>query len=393
MNAAVASPYPVSTMSRWRVRLITDVRDLERLQQDWQGFERAPTDHEAVFLQSFDWCHYVASLRSTRSPDRYRLLVAVVEDGPDIVGIWPLSRQRSSRMWIIRNLDDPFGQMAGFLCRDSDAIEPCVHAILEHVRRHGIADAVCIDNAIEGSPLHCALIASGAKTGSSNEMVQIDMRGLASFADYQRTLNAKSRKNLRNALNRLRSMHGTISDAVIDEPALLDPIVRQTFDGRLDWMRLRGKSTNAFRDADFRPLIEGVCAAPHLQLLAFQMEAFGAPIASQWGFVHQGRYYAYISARAPGYDAFSPGRIHLGSVIAACKARGLDILELMAPASRYKVMWSDRITGVHDMWIPLTVRGRLTLGILDFVLPGMHVLARALPKSLKTRLARRVNSE
>lgn len=387
---------PVTRLARpqnLRVRLVSELPEMEKLQPAWLALEKAPADHDAVFFQSFDWCLYVARLRAKLSADRHELLVAVVEDGADIVGIWPLSRQRASGMWAVRNLDDPFGQLAGFLCRHADWIEPCVHAVLGHLRRAHRADAVCVDNVIEGSPLHCALIIAGAKTGSSNEIVQVDLRGTDTFADYQRTLNAKTRKNLRNSMNRLRSAHGEVTDIVIDEPALLAPIVKETFAGRIEWMQRNGKSTNAFRDPDFRPLVEGLCAEPSLSLLGFQMHAFGKPIAGQWGFVHDGRYYAYISARETGFDEFSPGRLHLGSVIAACKARGLDILELMAPAARYKVMWSNRVAGIHDMWMPLTARGSLALGILEVVLPSFQSLARRLPKGLKRRLARQVNSE
>lgn len=380
-------------LPRMRVRFLTDLGDIEHLRPAWLEMEKTPTDHGAAFFQSFSWCVYVARLRAKLSPERYGVLVAVVEDDAGIMGLWPLSLQRGSKMWAVRNLDDPFGQFAGFLCRHSEWIEPCVHAVLQGLRRQGLADAVCIDGVIEGSPLHCALIAAGAKTGSSNEIVQVDMRGAATFADYQRTLNAKTRKNLRNSMNRLRSAHGEVTNVVLDGSTQLALIVKQTFDGRVEWMQRQGKTTNAFRDPDFRPLVEGLCSAPSLSLLGFQMHAFGEPIAGQWGFVYEGRYYAYISAREAGFAEFSPGRLHLGSVIAACKERGLDILELMAPAARYKLMWTDRVTGIHDMWMPLTARGTVTLGILEIVLPGVRSLARSLPKGLKRRLARRVNSE
>ncbi len=391
-GTAIPEGVPIS-LPCLRIRLVTDLQDLEKLRPAWLKLEKAPTDHGAIFFQSFGWCRYVAQLRLKLSPDRFKLLVAVIEDDSGIVGLWPLSLQRSSKMWVVRNLDDPFGQLAGFLCRHVDWIESAVLAVLNDLRRKGLADAVCIDSVIEGSPLHCALIAAGAKTGSSNEIVQVDMRESPTFADYQRTLNSKTRKNLRNSMNRLRSAHGEVTDVVIDDPVQLAPVVKQTFDGRIEWMQRNGKTTNAFRDPDFRPLVEGLCTAPSLSLIGFQMHAFGELIAGQWGLVHEGRYYAYISTRETGFDEFSPGRLHLGSVIAACKARGLDILELMAPAARYKRMWSDRVTGIHDLWIPLTARGKITLGIFEVVIPSVQSLARTLPKGLKRRLARRVNSE
>ena len=267
---------------------MTDMPGLDRLRADWQRLEQAPTDHGAAFFQSFAWCRHVADVRQRRSPDRFKLLVAVVTDGTELIGLWPLSLRLASRMWGLRNLDDPFGQLAGILCRHPDLIGPCVAAVLDRVRQDGTADAVCIANVIEGTPLHRALADVGAKASGTNQTVQVDMRGSPTFADYQPTLNAKSRKNLRNALNRL-GRQGEVADVVVEAREQL--VIRQTFDRRLDWMRQRGKSTDAFRDADFRPIVEGLCDAPGVSLVGFQMHLSGQPICSQWGFIHGGRYY------------------------------------------------------------------------------------------------------
>lgn len=378
-------------MPRMQVRIVSDNADVAALRGAWLALEERPTDHDAAFFQSFGWCSVVSAARQRLSADRFEPLVAVVQDRQAVVAIWPLSVQRASGIRTVRNLDDPFGQLAGILCARAEWIEPCVAAILEHIRVLGLADAVCIDHVIEGSPLHCALIAAGARTNGTNEIVQVDMRQSPTFADYQRTRNAKSRKNLRNAMNRLRGAHGDIVETVVEDKPAIGGLIRQTFAGRLEWMKVNGKSTDAFRDAVFRPLVEGLDAAPELSLIGFQMQAFGRTIASQWGFVHGGRYYAYISSRDLDFDDFSPGRLHLGSVLAACKERRLDILELMAPAAPYKLMWSDRVMNIHDLSLPLTARGRVTLGVLEVAMPAMQSLARALPPGLKRRLARHVN--
>ena len=112
-----------------------------------------------------------------------------------------MSLRLASRIWGLRNLDDPFGQLAGILCRHPDLIGPCVAAVLDRVRQDGTADAVCIANVIEGTPLHRALADVGAKASGTNQTVQVDMRGSPTIADYQPTLNAKSRKNLRRTLH------------------------------------------------------------------------------------------------------------------------------------------------------------------------------------------------
>jgi CelD/BcsL family acetyltransferase involved in cellulose biosynthesis len=374
------------------VRFQTDVSGLEDLRDAWIALERAPADHDAPFFQSYAWCAHVAQVRAMSARSDYRLLIATLHDELELVGIWPLSLQKQSGLWIVRSLDDPFGQFAGILCRHADWIEVAMRAVVQAVRDQHLADAICLDNIVEGSPLHCALISMGARSGSSNATVRVDMRMAPTFSEYQKTLNAKTRKNLRNAMNRLER-HGSVKHRVIDDPTHLAAVASTTFAGRMDWVRLHGKSTGAFRDPDFRQVLETASAAPDLQLLGFELHAGNDLVASQWGFVYQGRYYAYMSARDRDHDQFSPGRLHLGRVIEACKARGIDVLELMAPASRYKLMWSDCVTGVHNLWLPLTVRARVVWGLREIASPMAHAAARLLPSSLKRRLARWINAE
>ena len=373
-----------------RVRLVTDVHAIDQLRAGWQVLERAPTDHGAPFFQSYAWCRHVARLRLASSPRRFRVLIATVYDGDDLIGLWPLSLHRQTGLWVARALDYPFGQLGGFLCRHAEFIEPAMRAVLVAIRRARGADALGIDGVIEGSPLHCALISTGATTVGSNDIVQVDMRGHATFQDYQLTLNTKTRKNLRNAMNRLTRLGG-VDHRVVREGAELVALVGTTFDGRLEWLRHHGKSATAFRDPDFRLLVDGVCEAAGLDQLGFALDLDGKRIASQWGFVHNDRYYAYISTRDEAFDQYSPGRLHLGLVIEACKKQGLDVLELMAPATRYKLMWSDRVTNVHDLWLPLTARATVTMGVLDTLTPAARSIVRALPLRLRSRLADKVN--
>ena len=49
------------------------------------------------------------------------------------------------------------------------------------------------------------------------------------------------------------------------------------------------------------------------------------------------------------------------------------------------------LTVAENIALPLTARGRVTLGVLEVAMPAMQSLARALPPGLKRRLARHVN--
>lgn len=390
MTTLEVEPAVAARTGNLSVRFVTKLGDMEALRDVWRRLERAPADHAAAFFQSFAWCHHVASVREAHAAGRYGIAVAVIYDGREIVGIWPLSRQRRGGIWTLRNLDDPFGQFAGVLCRDSQLIEACVRAVLGRVRALKMADAVCIQNALTGTPLQEALLSLGYRAGASNDVVQVDMRGMAAFGDYLKTINVKTRKNLRNAMNRL-SRTGAVEHVVVEQPEALASLIGRTFEERLSWLRAHGKSTDAFREPDFRHVIDGASRNGELSLLGFELRVDGEAIAAQWGFVYGGRYYAYISSRGTERDQFSPGRLHLGNVIEACKDRGLDVLELMAPAAPYKVMWANRVTPVVSLWRALSLRGHAAMGVVEMALPAARGVFRMLPQGVRSKLAGKIN--
>ena len=377
--------------SALRIELVTDLAQLEALAGPWEAFNARLADHDAPFFQSYAWSMLVARLRSARSRDSYRVCVAKVFRGMRLVGLWPLSLQRQSGAWLVRSLDAPFGQFAGAVFDDSADIVPGVAAVVEALRRERLADGMEIEGVVAETPLHRGLAAAGLGVTGSTDAVVVDLRPYATFADYTSTVNAKTRKNLRNLLNRLER-GGPVASVVATEPATVREVIERSFADRLQWLNDRGKTSTAFRNGDFHALVVSLPDAPALRLRAFALLHDGHVVAQQWGFVYGGRYYAYMSARDPAFDAFSAGRVHLGRVIASCYEDGLRVLELMPPKVDYKTTWTDTSKRIDAFSAPFTMRGRLVLELwLTRLNPALRKLSRRLPQGARRRLAALVN--
>lgn len=377
--------------SELRIELVTDLAQLEALAGPWETLNARFADHDAPFFQSFAWSMHVARIRSARSPDSYRVCVAKVLRGARLVGLWPLSLQRQARAWLARSLDDPFGQFAGAVFHDRDDIVPGVVAVVEVLRRARLADGMQIEGVVAGTPLHEGLATAGFTATDNTDAVVVDLRPFASFEDYTRTVNAKTRKNLRNLLNRLERS-GPVTAVVVTEAAPIREMIERSFADRVQWLNVRGKSSAAFRDGDFHALVKALPEAPGITLRAFALLHGGNVIARQWGFVYGGRYYAYISSRDPAFDAFSAGRIHLGRVIQSCYEKGLNVLELMPPKVDYKLTWTDKTKRVDQLTVSFTARGRLLLDVwLTRLDPALRKLSHRLPHGVRRRLAALVN--
>lgn len=368
------------------VRFVTTLAELALLNENWERFNQLGNDHESPFFQSYAWCEHVAKIRLQRSPERFRLCVATVWRRDTLVGLWPLSLQKMSGAWIVKNLDDPFGQFAGVVFQQRRDIAPGVAAIIETLKASRIADGLLIDAVVEGTPLHVAMVSMGLRHQFANLAVFVDMRSHASFDDYAETLNKKTRKNLRNALSRLRR-RAEVRSTIVSDHAQVGEIISKAFAGRLDWMHEFGRTSPAFRDADFRSAIESLSESSQIELLGFSLTAGDDRIATQWGFTYLGKYYAYLSARDAAYDEFSPGRLHLGMVIEACKARGIEVLELMPPASGYKLTWTDCNKRLDYFSVPFNSKGYVALTLLrDKILPSIQRVSRLIPNAIRKRL-------
>lgn len=340
--------------------------DIRALAPAWDALverTRRAGSRQPSFFQSRAWLDHVAGIRADRGPDRWRPCFATVWRGDRLTALWPLSLQREGLCWILRCQDHPFGQFAGLVIDPEEDAAEAFDSIIDAIKEEGMAAGLMIERVSEDSPLHRCLTATGARIGFSDRSVRVDFRPFETFQDYLKTRRSKTRKNLRNARNRLERDHGAEHE-VIQGGERIRSIMDQAFETRLVWMQDNAKTAPAFRDPDFRPLLDGLAESGIAgELIGFRLKTADQPIAVQWGFLHDRRYYAFISARNPAFDAYSPGRVHLGMVLEDCFARGVEVVELMAPASDYKMNWTDEAVRIDDFALAFTARGYLYLDL------------------------------
>ena len=390
-STGVTRPTPAGTTSPLTAEFVVDLATMDQLRPHWEGLMARNLMQAGTFFQTYDWCRHVAGIRVRSRPSRYRLCIAVVRKDRDIVAIWPLSLQKSVLAWIVRNLDDPFGQFGGMVVDNSVDPIACVDAVIKALRAQHMADGLHIDCVCNGSPLHSALLQLGIDKTPVNEAPWINFKPHVTFDDYLALRTKKTRKNMRNALNRLSRL-GTVECTTSSDPEQLRLIVEKSFSGRIDWLNQMGKSSTAFRDRDFSDIVMQLPDCPDIRLVGFSITLDGVSIASQWGFVYGTTYYAYLSARDQTYDDYSVGRLHLANVIETCFQQGLTSIELMPPKSDYKLQWTDELRQLDAFTQSFTALGRLDNGVLrKYVAPGVKSLARQLPQGVRSAVSALLN--
>jgi len=347
----------------YAVSSLTTLAEIEEFAPQWREFERRST--RALFFQSCDWSLMACRVFAAQRGSAFEPLVLTVHHGGELLAIAPFRIAQRGLARIAIDISDPFGQFGDLVIADGANVDAIVGEIMAGL--HAVPDLdglhmrrVRADSAVREAILHHGGFAASAPDAAP----YVDLRPYAGFDDYLKTINAKSRKNLRNLRNRLSRVapvsHRVYSGAEIREA------IRQSFDGRLRWLDDHGVPSTAFADPAFRPFIEAVgerAAHGELPLLAMGLHCGDVPVSLQWGFVQGGRYYAYIAARNPDYDAYSPGRLHMQDVIQSCYERGIAVCDFLAPAASYKLTWTDTATEVVDVAVPFSLTGRLWLDL------------------------------
>ena len=232
------------------------------------------------------------------------------------------------------------------------------------------------------------LSARARPVGATTAAPVVELSRFASFADYHGQLTTKTRKNLRNYRNRLTRL-GRLSHQVITDTATRSDVIEQCFVRRADWLDASGLSSQAFTHPAFKALVAALARADGPEVLAMRLRlepADRTPIdlSVQWGFLHHGRYYAFMAARNPEFDAFSAGRLHLEDVIAAAASRDIASVDFLAPDMPYKATWATASVPVQGFGLGLTARGHLSIsGWHGTLRPMLKAAAMAIPSPVR----------
>jgi CelD/BcsL family acetyltransferase involved in cellulose biosynthesis len=240
----------------------------------------------------------------------------------------------------------------------------------------------------EDSPLTPLLRGRRAIRGNEDGAPFVDLRPYPDFRDYLATRNAKTRKNMRNTRNRL-ARTGRLGHRVLTDRNEVAALVARAHAGRERWLSHQGLTSRAFKDPGFAAFLERIATeAEGLSVMAGSLTLDGKPIAEQWGFIHNGRYYAYIATWTTEHAAASPGKLHLEEVIRACHARGVEVADFLLPAVPYKFTWTDEATVVADYVLPLALPGRWFAFWSISCRPALKHFALALPAGIRSAVAR-----
>lgn len=377
-------PDAAVSADRLKTRVVLDRAGLEALASRWAALEHRLAD--VTPFQSLGWARAIFDFETQRDNAEFDPVIAVAEDGQRLVAILPLERVGTAARRVLVPLGNGFVQYADLLLDKGVNAQAALTGLFKAARAAAPADVISLLKVRDGSALALALNGVEAEKGPEAGAPLVGLAAFPDFESYFSTIRTKTRKNMRNARNRLER-DGVVQHDVVEDVEAQRALIGRTLSGRAERLREQGLTSRAFRDRSFPDFCASLAGRDDVAIKAFSLRHNDQPIAEQWGFVQGGRYYAFVAARDFSHSDESPGKLHLAEVIRACADAGLSACDLGVPAMPYKMTFATRTVAVRDYVLPMTLRGRLVTWLWDQRLrPALKAMVLGLPAGVRARL-------
>ncbi|MGB3335911.1 MAG: GNAT family N-acetyltransferase [Devosia sp.] len=367
-----------------RVDIVQTREAFDAIAYQWEGLERQVDG--AVLFQGSGWARAIFDFEAKRGNAGFRPVIATLSDGQRLVAVLPLERIRTRFRTVLAPLGHAFSQYSDALIGPGLNPRDTVARLLRTAISASPCDAVSFLKVRSDSQLAKGMPAKHMVTGSEQGAPYVALSAFDDYAAYFQTIKPKTRKNMRNARNRMER-EGALTHHVADTAEERLGVIERTLSGRAGRLREQGLSSRAFRDTAFADFCSALPDRADMPVMAMSLRHNGAPVAEQWGFVHKQRYYAFVASRDFSNSDESPGKLHLGEVIHACAELGLRGADLMVPVMPYKLTWATEVIDVKDYALPVTPRGVLVLNLWDKTLrPLIKQAVLNMPKGMRNLL-------
>lgn len=324
---------------------ITWVDDLEMLwprAKEWNALVRG--NRTDTVFQTFEWqaswCRAFAG--------NVRLLVLLVEDDDELVGIAPLmiSNQKLLRRprRVVEFIGADSADYCDFILGRLDVLPLLLDWLIQHAE---LWDVIDLSNIVGTSPLVELIPQHFQQRGFPAEVEHVHECPTRRFVDPEEDRKLLQKKSLRRYTNWfLRA--GTLEFRYIESVEEATAHLQNFFDQHIRRWEPAGFPSR-FRDerhcAFFRNLAELMLPKGEAKFSVLLFN--GKPLAYEFGFEYSDRYYAVKPTFEPEYANQSPGAVHQRFCMEDVMGRGVGEYDFTVGEEAYKYRYANHVRHVY----------------------------------------------
>jgi CelD/BcsL family acetyltransferase involved in cellulose biosynthesis len=325
-----------SPASELRLETLGDLGEFEAIAPEWDTLVRQMTRPSPFLLHA--WLH--AWLRHYGAGKSQAIHVARREGS--LVAALPLAvhRRAGLRVASFAGGDVIFGDA---LLREGEP-PSTIEALLQHARGHH--DLACLLTIEKSSRL---VQAAGSRLRLFERVAAPVMEVTNDFDEaYRRNTSSRARSNHKRRRRQIAEL-GRVELPIARTPSELAEALEDVF--RLHTLRWHDgfDRSNLQTDLDrafHREALAGVADADIARILRLCVD--GEAIAFVYYFVFCSRMYLFRLAYDPGFGRFSPGLVSVLAAIEQASREGIETIEFLRGAERYKVELADRVDTLYQ---------------------------------------------
>lgn len=341
----------------------------------WQRIEA--DGGAATPFQSLAVARRAAGVHLRRGETPY---IVVVHEAGHPAAILPGVLVRRNAIATLRFLGDPLIQYGDAVAAPGTAPELLEAAWRTAVRSSGAS--LIHFRKVRADARIAPVLARHAQTISRHEAPFLDLqRPQPAASGYGRELRRYRRRLAEAGEVRFETLHGPAAALAANEALRI----------KREWIAMRGLPSNVIGDPDWEQAIVALAseADSTTGLHAARLSVGGRTAAVEIGFLHGGRWYAFLGALAPDFAKAGPGHVQMAETVDFCRQSGLAAYDLLAPSDAYKRLIANGAVAVRDH--AMAVGGSGWLGLLaERAMPAAkRILSRVPPRLRNVLIGRR----
>jgi CelD/BcsL family acetyltransferase involved in cellulose biosynthesis len=320
------------------IETVSTIEGFEALEPEWDGLVREMPRPSPFLLHGWlaEWCrHYGA---------RADLQVHVARRNGRLVGALPLVVRRRGGVRVATFMGGPESVLPDLLVAAGAGSDVC-----EALARR-LAEGGCDVVDFHGLPAQSRIAAALGRRLEVIQRIEAPVLDLTDGWDavYRAKTSSKKRSLHRRRRRQLGGL-GPVDVSVARTPDELEPALEEAFDlharrwaGRPDGSGFASRTGRRFHRATLARL--AALDVPRIVTL----RVAGRAVAFHYYFALEGCMYVHRLAFDPALARFSPGLVNTLDAIEAAAAEGLQRVEFLGGAERYKLELADRFEPLFD---------------------------------------------
>ncbi|MEO1207153.1 MAG: GNAT family N-acetyltransferase [Pseudomonadota bacterium] len=387
---ASSSPAEVDPVGDVQLCVVSTLEELRALKDDWDGLFSKSGKPGQVF-QTHAWCMTWAQTYLNGAERSASLFILTARRDGRLVMVWPMVKERSTRLARLVWLGAPVTQYGDVIVDDREDVSALLSHAWARIRAERGVDYIQLGKVREDAVCAPFVAATGAVQTLSEGAPQLDLSNAADYDGYASKFSTKSRKTRQRKMRKLAKL-GEVTIDRVHGGAEARKIVSEALALKRVWLQATGRVSKAIMDPRTENFFLAICedaVAEAAGTLVTALRVDGKLAAAEICFACKGQLVVHVLVYDNEYERFSAGQNLLEHSIASCFDNGVECFDLMAPADGYKLAWADRTLMVRDWCQPLTLRGRFWVhGYLGHVRENLKRAQAVTPLWARRILAR-----